>query len=451
MTDQIQLGSLGVAQAKSGRLAYIDWMRGLACVVMFQAHCYNSWLSPEARKSALYGWSQLAATLPAPLFIFLAGISVALVTQRLREKGAAPSAIARTTILRGTEIYGLGLLFRVQEFALGYPRSPWTDLLRVDVLNILGLSMMLMGLLCWLTAVWPGATAEREFSQVRKPIEGGGVMSELKPRAAMNRPAGGAEQSKDWDALKRAPTTPAPLLTSVARVGRRTIAWSMVAATGVALATPLLWTTLRPKWLPWPLESYINGVHIYDKPQPWLFPLFPWSAFGFVGLALGFFLFSKSAKRKEGITFLGIYAIGLLACGVSILLDTAPARLYPIEIYDYWHTSPNFFLMRCGVLLVILFLAYAWCRWGLGQRGFSPMVQLGNTSLLMYWVHIEFVYGRFSILPKGQCSVLKATAGLLVIFLAMLGVSLLRTRWKKRPAKALQGRPEPAVAPLGSG
>ena len=28
--------------------------------------------------------------------------------------------------------------------------SPWTDLLRVDVLNILGLSMMLMGVLCWL-------------------------------------------------------------------------------------------------------------------------------------------------------------------------------------------------------------------------------------------------------------------------------------------------------------
>ena len=78
-------------------------------------------------------------------------------------------------------------------------------------------------------------------------------------------------------------------------------------------------------------------------------------------------------------------------------------------------------------------------------------VQLGNTSLLVYWVHIEFVYGRFSILPKGQCSIWKATGGLLAIFLAMLGLSLLRTRWKKRPAKALQGRPEPAAATVGSG
>jgi uncharacterized membrane protein len=98
-------------------------MRGLACVLMFQAHCYNSWLNADARKSELYGVSQLLATLPAPLFIFLAGISFAMVTQRLREKGVARNAIARTTILRGAEIFGLGLLFRGQEFALGYPKS----------------------------------------------------------------------------------------------------------------------------------------------------------------------------------------------------------------------------------------------------------------------------------------------------------------------------------------
>src|SRR5713226_3750081 len=153
MAGPIKAGSIGGSQAKSGRLAYIDWLRGLACVLMFQTHCYNSWLSAEARKSALYAWSQLLGTLPAPLFIFLAGISSAMVTQRLREKGVARNAIARTTILRGAEIYGLGLLFRGQEFLLGYPKAPWTDLLRVDVLNILGLSMMLMGALCWVTDV----------------------------------------------------------------------------------------------------------------------------------------------------------------------------------------------------------------------------------------------------------------------------------------------------------
>src|SRR6267378_3233381 len=133
MADQIQLGKLRGAPAKPGRLAGIDWLRGLACVVMFQAHSYSSWLSPEARKTEFYRWSQAAATVPAPLFIFLAGVSSAMVTQRLREKGVERNAIARTTILRGAEIYGLGLLFRVQEFVLGYPKAPWTDLLPVAV------------------------------------------------------------------------------------------------------------------------------------------------------------------------------------------------------------------------------------------------------------------------------------------------------------------------------
>jgi uncharacterized membrane protein len=377
----------------AARLAYIDWMRGLACVLMFQWHCYNSWLTPEARKSSLYIWSQLAGTLPAPLFIFLAGISFALMTEKLREKSADPGAVAKTTIRRGAEIYGLGLAFRVQEFVLGYPWSPWTDLLRVDILNILGLSMMLMGVLCWLTA------GSIEISESRK----------------------------------------------------RNIIAAVFAAAFVALASPLLWTSARPRWLPWPLESYINGVHIFDKPQPWLFPLFPWSGFAFAGLAVGFFLFSSIAKRKQDVVFVAIGAAGLLASALSSVFDGSPTRLYLPAIYDYWHTSPSFFLMRCGILLVILFLAYAWCRWGLAQRGFSPIIQLGQTSLLVYWVHIEFVYGRFSILPKWQCGIARATLGLLTIFIAMLALSILRTRRKKRPAKALEAGPATVAATAESG
>jgi uncharacterized membrane protein len=357
-------------------------MRGLACVLMFQWHCYNSWLAPEARHSALYIWSELGGTLPAPLFIFLAGISLALVTEKLREKGADRGAIARTTILRGAEIYGLGLLFRVQEFVLGYPHSPWTDLLRVDVLNILGLSMMVMGVVCWFTA-----------------SEG------------------------------------------VTRSRNRGIAGGLLAAAVVALASPLLWTTWRPTFLPWPLESYIDGIHVFGQPQPWLFPMFPWSAFAFAGLAVGFFLFSDVATRKRDLTFVGLGVLGVAVGALSAVFDQSPVRFYGPAAYDYWHTSPNFFLMRCGILLVILSLVYAWCRWGLGQRGFSPVIQLGQTSLLVYWVHIEFVYGRLSILPKGRSGVGMATLGLAVIVAAMLGISILRTRWKgQRRASTDQSR-----------
>ena len=358
------------------RLAYIDWMRGLACVLMFQTHCYDSWLSPEARQSSLFIWSRLGGTFPAPLFIFLAGISFALVTEKLREKGIARNTITKLTILRGAEVFGLGLLFRLQEYALAVGRVPWTDLFRVDILNILGISMMLMGVLCWLTS------------------------SE-----------------------------------TVAAARNRSIVMSLAVATSIAMITPPLWTTLRIKFLPWPLESYVNGVHIYQEPQPWLFPLFPWSAFAFAGLAVGFFLFTSFAKRREALTFASLGVVGVWAAALSQTFDKSSVRLY--AVYDYWHSNPDFFLMRCGLLLVILFIAYAWCRWGLAQVGFSPLIQLGKTSLLVYWVHIQFVYGGLSILPKHECGVVKASFGLLAIFLMMLALSLLRTNWKKLRSRGL--------------
>src|SRR5262249_22839526 len=132
------------------RLAYIDWMRGLACVLMFQTHCYDSWLSPQARRSTFFMWSQLGGTFPAPLFLFLAGISSSLVVDKLFERGSSPSHLVSTTVRRGAEVLGLGLLFRLQQFVTAYPWSPWTDILRVDILNTIGVSLILMGLLCGL-------------------------------------------------------------------------------------------------------------------------------------------------------------------------------------------------------------------------------------------------------------------------------------------------------------
>jgi uncharacterized membrane protein len=373
------------------RFGYIDWMRGLACVLMFQTHCYNSWLSPDAKRSGLYAWSQLGGTLPAPLFIFLAGISFALVTEKLRDRGTERSAIAKQTIFRGAEIFGLGILFRIQEYILGIGVAPWTDLFRVDILNMLGVSMMLMGVLCWLT----GAFASGKESS---------------PQSAQSSQRG---------------------VDVLSRMRGWSIAAAIAAAAGVALATPLIWNR-RFSMMPWELETYFNGVHTFKAPQPWLFPMFPWIAFAFAGLAVGFFLFSDFAKQRQTAAFLWLGGTGVLACLLSIAFDLGPVHMYGSSNYDYWHTSPNFLLMRCGILLIILFLCFAWCRWGFAERGFSPIIQLGQTSLLVYWVHIEFVYGRLSILPKGNCGIALASLGLAIIFIAMLGLSIWRTRWKKR-------------------
>ena len=335
---------------------------------MFEVHCYDSWLSPAARHTAFYGWSRFSGILPAPLFLFLAGISVALVTGRMRKKELGGNQIAATTIRRGAEILGLALLFRLQDFALAWPWSPWTDLLRVDILNTIGVSIVLMGLVCWIA---------------QGPV--------------------------------------ANLLTASA------------AGLGIAMATPPLWTTWRPRWLPWYLESYVNGVHNLDKPQAWLFPIFPWAAFAFAGLVAGLLLFSEWAEEnpEKTVSLLGAAGVGIYY--LSVWLDVSPVRLY--AVYDYWHTSPNFFLVRVALLMGVMWLGYAWCRWGAGEWGFSPLMQMGQTSLLVYWVHIEFVYGRFSILKKGSQTLAAATAGLAIIFVAMVLLSMVRTRWKGRGAE----------------
>jgi uncharacterized membrane protein len=361
------------------RIAYIDWLRGFACLVMFQTHCYDSWLGGAARDRGFIKLSQLGGTLPAPLFLFLAGVSFALVTDKLRQKGVSADEIARTTILRGGEIFLLALLFRLQEFLLAMGHAPWTDLLRVDILNIIGLSLMMMGVACRIASVFGAAD----------------------PR----------------------------------RLRKTTVIMAVACAVAIAAITPQLWTTWQPHWRAWWLESYINGVHTFGTPQSWLFPIFPWAAFAFAGLAVGSLLLSDWARRKEVAAIAVAGAGGIALAALGLWLEARPLQLY--AVHDFWHTSPNFFLVRTGIVMLILFGSYAWCRWGAGEWGFSPLIEMGKSSLLVYWVHIEFVYGGLSILPKRSVGIGTATIGLMIIFTAMTLLAVARNRFPGRRAEIL--------------
>ena len=387
-----------MSSAPVNRLAYIDWLRGLACLLMFQTHCYDAWLGGTARNSTFYMWSQLGGTFPAPLFLFLSGISFAIVTDKLRQKGLSPGQVAKWTIRRGAEIFGLGILFRIQEFAVALGWAPWSDLFRVDILNIIGVSMMLMGMMCWAVA---GPRGRRDEGVT--PLAYG----------------------------KRIPMIAAAIFVAVA----------------ISVFTPLLWTTSRPRFLPWELETYINGVHNLGQPQGWLFPIFPWTGFAFSGLAFGFILMGDRAKHLGWRLFAIAAGAGVGLIYFARFLDSRTLQVYPV--FDFWRTSPEFFMMRVGMLLVLVLGAYAWCRWGFGQKGFSPLIQLGNTSLLVYWVHIELAYGKFSILPHRSQNIAGASLGLLTIFLMMLALSVLRTAWKRRNVPAAlrwTGRRQPGSA-----
>jgi uncharacterized membrane protein len=357
---------------------------------MFQTHCYDAWLGGAARDSKFAMWSHLGGTFPAPLFLFLAGISVAIIADKFWRKGHSAIQVGRKIFFRGAEIFGLGLLFRVQEYVISWGWSPWSDLFRVDILNTIGLAIMLMGALCWAVLAVTRTT-------------GGGVG----PHKGL-------------------------------------ISAGIVSTTAIAALTPPLWTNWRPRFLPWELETYVNGVHNLGSPQPWLFPVFPWVGFAFAGLAVGFVLMSDFAHRRGGWIFLAAGVCGLALIYAAKLLDRQAWQIYPV--YDYWHTSPAFFVTRVGLLLLLVPTAFAWCRWGLAQKLFSPMIQLGHTSLLVYWVHIEFVYGRFHILSPHSRTIMGASEGLLIIFLSMLALSLARTTWKTRAPQLVLWRKSASVA-----
>jgi len=149
------------------------------------------------------------------------------------------------------------------------------------------------------------------------------------------------------------------------------------------------------------------------------------------------------ARQRPALAQVVLGIAGIVLIAAARYVDRQPWQVY--SVYDYWHTSPSFFVTRVGILMLIVFASYAWCRWGLGQWGFSPMIQLGTTSLLVYWVHIEFVYGRVSILPKRNMGIGGASLGLLTIFLAMLALSTAKTYWKRKRA-AVVGVARPASA-----
>jgi uncharacterized membrane protein len=104
---------------------------------MIEAHVLDSWTRMPDRSTHAFGWAMVLGGFGAPMFLFLAGVSVALsADSKIRKTGdfdAAWSAVQR----RGWQVFGLAFLFRLQAYILtaGYSAI---SLLKVDILNIMG-------------------------------------------------------------------------------------------------------------------------------------------------------------------------------------------------------------------------------------------------------------------------------------------------------------------------
>ena len=83
--------------------------------------------------------------------------------------------------------------------------------------------------------------------------------------------------------------------------------------------------------------------------------------------------------------------------------------------------------VKLAAVLGLLGLAFLWVD-STGVQRWSLFRQLGMTSLLVYWVHIEIVYGRWLGIWKEGLSVQQVLVFTALLIALMTALSLLRTR-----------------------
>src|SRR5438552_3030350 len=139
----------------TSRLQFLDWVRGFAALIMLQGHMYHSFLRQDLRTSSTYILSDFLGGLPSAVFLFLTGVTLAFLMHSRERQGVSAGWRVLASLRRASYILALAFLVRLQLWLFAWPGSPWTDMLRVDVLNCMGFALAVMSL----TAVF--RTAER--------------------------------------------------------------------------------------------------------------------------------------------------------------------------------------------------------------------------------------------------------------------------------------------------
>jgi uncharacterized membrane protein len=192
----------------------------------------------------------------------------------------------------------------------------------------------------------------------------------------------------------------------------------LVATVAILAVTPWLRGLPALGLLPDPVEWYFR-----PPPGQGTFTFLPWSAFVLAGGVLGLAI-DGASERTAGTGWrlqVAVVAAGAVLLGGGIW-GAAQPRLVPGA--EFWTTSPAFFSIRLGVMLLMVAAAWLWSvrPWRRPHRT-SPMEVLGVGSLFVYWIHVELVYGFASRplrhqLTLEQCAI--AWAGFSVAMYAIL-------------------------------
>ncbi|MFN7978134.1 MAG: heparan-alpha-glucosaminide N-acetyltransferase domain-containing protein [Vicinamibacterales bacterium] len=318
--------ALTTGDAPRPRREWLDWARGLAVVLMVLAHVVDAWTRGADRDRTAFYWATFFGGLAAPAFLFLAGLGSALSGASKLSRGGSRSEVTRLLVWRGVTIFGLAFAFRVQAFILGLGHP--VDLLKVDILNVMGPSLVVAAI------VW---------------------------------------------GLGAGPVT-------------RVLMASM-ATMAVAFTSPLVRAASWIEALPAPMQWYLRPTPGHTN-----FTLLPWAAFVTAGLAVGVALAAvrSDAGEQRLQAALGALAVGGVAAAWWASFQPS---IYAPGVSTFWGPSPTFFFIRLGI--VTAFLPLCWLlRRAMPARVASLLATLGASSLFVYWVHVELVYGGIAILIK---------------------------------------------------
>src|SRR6266852_1681843 len=332
----------------TSRLQFLDWVRGFGALIMLQGHTYHSFLRQDLRTSSTFILSDFLGGLPSAVFLFLTGVTLAFLMDSGERQGAPATRRVFSSLRRAGYILGLAFLLRLQLWAFAWPGSPWTDMLRVDVLNCMGLALALMSVM----AVF-----------------------------------------RTWERVR---------LCSVLGVA-------------IAAASPLVsqfdWSGVPPL------------VRNYIVPDYASFGFFPWASFVAFGISLGSLIRILTHEQLERAMQWAAVAGCVLIVGSQRLSDLP--SLYGKS--EFWLNSPFMILIKLGVILLLVAFAFLWAKHTAGK--WSWVRQLGTTSLLVYWVHIELIYGRWFGSWKESMNNVECTFAAVAVIALMLGLSLFRTNW----------------------
>ncbi len=345
---------------RPSRVPVIDWLRGVAVITMIVAHSYDSWMDPSYRHG--FAWEVIRHTsgVPSRLFLFLVGVSSAIGFEAALGRGVSSAEMRRQTFRRGVGMLALAYAFRLQEHVLAGFWGGWIQVLRVDILNCIGASILLVGLF--------------------------GVPRHGRPRFIL------------------------PLVAAVIFIG----------------LGPIVGPAVFPDWIPKPLSSYVGG----QRPLAW-FPIFPWGAWAPFGLVVGQ-LWLRAVRGPDGgrRAFLITGALGALSSATVLVVRAINPEVirYPSELVA--QMGPGSFFFRGGVVFMLACAGFFATRWLDARRPlrFSVLNQLGQTSLLIYWVHVEICYGYGTRFMQKKLSLAAATIAFIMLTTAMLALSMWKTR-----------------------